>query len=215
VRIAVLGTGMVGQTIGSRLVELGHEVRMGSRAAGGEKATAWVGEAGDGASEGTFEDAAAFGELVFNCTSGLGSLEALEQAGDAQLEGKVLVDVANPLDWSTGELRLSVCNGDSLGEQVQRAHPGAKVVKALNTMNCLVMVDPSLVAGDHVALICGDDDAAKAQVRDLLGEFGWPSERVLDLGGIASARGQEMWLPLWVQLMRAQDTANFNIAICR
>jgi predicted dinucleotide-binding enzyme len=215
VRIAVLGTGMVGQTIGSKLVELGHEVRMGSRAAGGEKATAWVAEAGEGASEGTYEDAAAFGELVFNCTSGQGTLAALEQAGDANLDGKVLVDVANPLDFSTGELRLSVCNGDSLGEQVQRAHPGAKVVKALNTMNCLVMVDPTIVAGDHVALICGDDEAAKATVRTLLGGFGWSDDRVMDLGGITSARGQEMWLPLWLQLMRAQDTANFNIAICR
>lgn len=214
-RIAVLGTGMVGQTIGSRLVELGHEVRMGSRVAGGEKATRWVAEAGQGASEGTFEDAAAFGELVFNCTSGLGTLDALAQAGADNLDGKVLVDVANPLDFSTGELRLSVCNGDSLGEQVQRACPGAKVVKALNTMNCQVMVDPSLVAGEHVALICGEDEDAKSQVRGLLGAFGWTPERVLDLGGISSARGQEMWLPLWLQLMRAQDTANFNIAICR
>jgi hypothetical protein len=214
-RIAVLGTGMVGQAIGSKLVELGHEVRMGSRSAGGEKASGWVAEAGGSASEGTFEDAAAFAELVFNCTNGQGTLAALEQAGGDNLAGKVLVEVANPLDFSTGELRLSVCNDDSLGEQVQAAHPDAKVVKALNTMNCLVMVDPTLVSGDHVAFIAGEDDDAKAQVRSLLGDFGWPGERVVDLGGISAARGLEMWLPLWLNLMKAQGTANFNIALCR
>jgi predicted dinucleotide-binding enzyme len=214
-RIAVLGTGMVGQTIGSKLVELGHEVRMGSRTAGGEKATAWVAAAGERASEGTFEDAAAFGELVFNCTAGTGTLAALEQAGAANLAGKVLVDVANPLDFSTGELRLAVCNEDSLGEQVQRAHPDAKVVKALNTMNCEVMVDPTRVSGDHLAYVCGEDADAKEQVRSLLGEFGWPGERVLDLGGIRAARGVEMFLPFWLELMRAQGTANFNLAIQR
>jgi predicted dinucleotide-binding enzyme len=214
-RIAVLGTGMVGQTIGSKLVELGHEVRMGSRTAGGEKAAAWVAAAGERASEGTFEDAAAFGELVFNCTAGTGTLAALEQAGAANLAGKVLVDVANPLDFSTGELRLAVCNEDSLGEQVQRAHPDAKVVKALNTMNCEVMVDPTRVSGDHLAYVCGEDADAKEQVRSLLGEFGWPGERVLDLGGIRAARGVEMFLPFWLELMRAQGTANFNLAIQR
>jgi predicted dinucleotide-binding enzyme len=214
-RIAVLGTGMVGQTIGSKLVELGHEVRMGSRTAGGEKAAAWVAAAGERASEGTFEDAAAFGELVFNCTAGTGTLAALEQAGAANLAGKVLVDVANPLDFSTGELRLAVCNEDSLGEQVQRAYPDAKVVKALNTMNCEVMVDPTRVSGDHLAYVCGEDADAKEQVRSLLGEFGWPGERVLDLGGIRAARGVEMFLPFWLELMRAQGTANFNLAIQR
>ena len=214
-RIAVLGTGMVGTTIGSRLVELGHEVCMGSRSAGGEKATAWAADVGAGASEGTFEDAAAFGELVFNCTSGLGTLAALEQAGSANLDGKVLVDVSNPLDFSTGELRLAVCNTDSLGEQVQRAVPGARVVKALNTMNCSIMVQPASVPGDHVALLCGDHDDAKQVVRGLLGEFGWPDARVIDLGGLRAARGQEMYLPLWLELMRAQDTAAFNIALAR
>ena len=188
---------------------------MGSRSAGGEKATAWVAEAGERASEGTFEDAAAFGELLINCTAGTASLAALEQAGSPNIEGKVLIDVANPLDFSTGELRLSVCNDDSLAEQIQRAHPGAKVVKALNTMNCQVMVDPTLVSGDHVAYLCGEDEGAKEQVRSLLGEFGWPADRVLDLGGIRAARGLEMYLPFWLENMRAQGTANFNVAIQR
>jgi predicted dinucleotide-binding enzyme len=152
---------------------------------------------------------------VFNCTAGTGTLAALEQAGAANLAGKVLVDVANPLDFSTGELRLAVCNEDSLGEQVQRAHPDAKVVKALNTMNCEVMVDPTRVSGDHLAYVCGEDADAKEQVRSLLGEFGWPGERVLDLGGIRAARGVEMFLPFWLELMRAQGTANFNLAIQR
>lgn len=214
-RIAVLGTGMVGRAIGSRLVELGHEVRMGSRRAGGDAATAWAADAGTSASEGTFEDAAAFGELVFNCTSGLGTLAALEQAGAQHLDGKVLVDVANPLDFSTGELRLAVCNGDSLGEQVQRAVPGARVVKALNTMNCEIMVDPASVPGEHVVLMCGDHDDAKQVVRELLGAFGWPDPRIVDLGALRAARGQEMYLPLWLDLMRAQGTAAFNIALAR
>jgi hypothetical protein len=212
-RIAVLGTGMVGQAIGSKLVELGHEVRMGSRSAGGEKASGWVAEAGGSASEGTFEDAAAFAELVFNCTNGQGTLAALEQAGGDNLAGKVLVEVANPLDFSTGELRLSVCNDDSLGEQVQAAHPDAKVVKALNTMNASVMVDPSLVAGEHTVFLCGNDQDAKAQTKTLLGEFGWPESAQLDLGNLIAARGMEMWLPLWLSIYGSLGTGTFNVRV--
>ncbi|MCB0877552.1 MAG: NAD(P)-binding domain-containing protein [Thermoleophilia bacterium] len=213
-RIGVMGTGMVGKAIATRLVELGHDVRMGSRSASNEAAEAWAAEHGERATNGDFADTAAFGELVFNCTSGQGTLAALEQAGADNLAGKVLVDVANPLDWSTGELRLTVCNTDSLGEQVQRALPRTRVVKALNTMNCSVMVEPGLVAGDdHLVLMCGDDATAKADVAALLGEFGWTTDRIVDLGGITAARGQEMFLPLWVELMRARGSATFNLAI--
>jgi predicted dinucleotide-binding enzyme len=213
-RIGVLGTGMVGSTIGTKLVGLGHDVMMGSREAGGEKAQAWVGEAGEGASEGSFADAAAFGELVFNCTAGIHSLAALEAAGPTNLAGKVLVDVANPLDFSQGfPPFLGVSNTDSIGEQAQRALPETRVVKALNTMNCSVMVDPGAVPGDHTAFLCGEDAAAKAQVAALIGTFGWPPERVLDLGGIRSARGLEMYLPLWLELMGALGTGAFNIGV--
>lgn len=212
-RIGVLGTGMVGQAIGTKLVELGHEVKMGSREAGSENAVAWAAAAEDGASEGGFADAAAHGELVFNCTAGVASLQALELGGAENLVGKIVVDVANPLDFSNGmPPTLSVCNDDSLGEQIQAALPQAKVVKALNTMNCQVMVDPSRVPGDHVVLIAGEDAEAKREVTELLGSFGWTEGRVRDLGGIAAARGSEMFVPLWLTLYGQLGTGDFNIA---
>lgn len=215
-RIGVLGTGVVGQAIGSKLVELEHVVKMGSRRAGNEKAVAWAQEAGEGASEGSFSEAAEFGEIVFNCTAGGASLEALEQAGERALAGKVLVDVANSLDFSQGfPPTLTVCNTDSLGEQIQRRFPQARVVKALNTMNRDVMVDPALVPGDHNVFVCGDDAAAKAEVASLLESFGWPSSRILDLGGIEASRGTEMYVALWLRVMGALDKPQFNIVVAR
>jgi predicted dinucleotide-binding enzyme len=213
VRIGVLGTGVVGQTLATKLVELGHQVTMGARAAGSENAVAWTQAAGGGAAEGSFADAAAHGELVFNCTAGTASLDALRAAGEEELRGKVLVDVANPLDFSKGmPPTLSVCNADSLGEQIQRAFPDARVVKALNTVSAAVMVDP--IEGTAL-FVCGDDTAAKEQVVGLLGEFGWPSDSILDLGGIEAARGAEMYLPLWLRMMGALGSPSFNIAIVR
>ncbi|MFP5318041.1 MAG: NADPH-dependent F420 reductase [Acidimicrobiia bacterium] len=213
-RIGVLGTGIVGQTLGRRLVELGHEVRMGSRSAGNEKAAAWVAEVGEGASEGTFTEAAAFGDLLVNATNGNASLEALEAAGAANLAGKVLVDVSNALDTSQGmPPAVGVGNADSLGERIQRAFPEARVVKTLNTMNCSVMVDPTLVPGSHTVFVCGDDEPAKGDVRRLLAEFGWPPGDVLDLGGIASARGVEMYVALWVQLWMTTGTGQLNVKV--
>ncbi len=139
-KIGILGTGMVGQTLGSKLVQLGHEVKMGSRTENNENAAQWVKKIGGGASQGTFAGAAAFGEIVLNCTAGTASLAALKSAGSQNLRGKVLIDVANPLDFSKGMPPiLSVCNTDSLAEQIQRAFPEAKVVKTLNTINCVVM----------------------------------------------------------------------------
>src|SRR4051812_14328689 len=99
-RIGVLGTGVVGKTLGKKLVKLGHDVRMGSRKAGSDKARSWVKEVGGNASEGSFADAASHGEIVFNCTAGMTSLDALRAAGSRNLEGKILVDVSNPLDFS-------------------------------------------------------------------------------------------------------------------
>ena len=214
-KIGVLGTGGVGRTIGTKLVQLGHDVRMGSRAAGGEKATAWVMEAEGNASEGTFADAAAHGEIVFNCTAGTASLEALKLAGAANLDGKILIDVANPLDFSAGmPPTLTVSNTDSLGEQIQRALPGAKVVKALNTMNAALMVEPSRVPGTHTAFLCGDDAEAKDRVAEILtGWFGWKD--VIDLGDITAARGQEMALPLWLRVYGALKSPTFNFHIVR
>ena len=197
-RIGVLGTGVVGTTIAAKLRELSHDVLIGSRSASDDALP--------------FANAAAHGELVFNCTSGVASLEALGAAGEENLSGKVLVDVANPLDFSQGmPPRLSVCNDDSLGEQIQRAFPTAKVVKALNTMNAAIMVDPARVPGAHDVFVCGNEGDAKAQVAELLQSFGWPAERIVDLGDITAARGQEMYLPLWLRLMGAVGQPNFNI----
>ena len=215
-RVGVLGTGMVGRSIGSKLAALGHEVRMGSRSAGNEGAVAWADAVGDAASEGSFADAAGFAELVFNCTAGTGSLDALAAAGEENLHRKVLVDVANPLDFSGGmPPTLSICNDDSLGERIQATFPEARVVKALNTVNSAVMVEPARVGGDHVVFVCGEDAGAKGEVEELLGSFGWPAERIVDLGGIAAARGTEMYLPLWLTLYGKLGSGDFNIALER
>jgi hypothetical protein len=212
-RAGVLGSGIVGHTIASRLVQLGHEVRMGARSATNEKAAKWATQNGPRASNGTFGDAAGFGEMVFNCTSGMASLEALRAAGAGQLDGKVLVDMANPLDFSKGmPPTLTVCNDDSLGEQIQRAFPNARVVKTLNTMNCFVMVNPSLVPGPHDVFMSGNDADAKRRVTDLLRDgFGWQS--VIDLGDITTARATEMLLPVWLRLFGALKTPNFNFHV--
>ncbi|HTP13077.1 MAG TPA: NAD(P)-binding domain-containing protein [Bacteroidota bacterium] len=214
-KIGVLGTGMVGNTIATKLVQLGHEVKMGSRDANNVKAAEWVKASGSKATQGTFSQAAQFGEILFNCTSGMGSLEALKSAGAASLKGKILVDIANPLDFSRGmPPSLSVCNTDSLAEQIQRAFPDAKVVKALNTVNCKLMVTPSLVKGDHDLFVCGNDAAAKTRVTEILKDwFGWKS--VIDLGDITAARATEMILPIWVRLMGVFQSPNFNFKVVR
>lgn len=215
-KIGILGTGMVGRTIGSKLVALGHEVKLGSRSAGHEGATAWARQEGDKASNGTFADAAAFGELVFNCTNGAGALDAVRAAGAKNLDGKILIDVSNPLDFSRGmPPSLFAGNTDSLGENIQKELPGARVVKALNTINANVMVDPSHIAGgDHDVFISGNDAGAKATVKRLLMEqFGW--KNVIDLGDITTARGTESYLPLWLRLMGALGSADFNVKVVR
>lgn len=212
--IGVFGTGTVGRTLAQALVDRGHEVRMGSRAAGNEKAVAWADEAGPLASEGSFADAAAFGELAINATAGAASLEVLEAAGAEQLAGKVLLDVSNPLDFSKGmPPTLTVCNGDSLAEQLQRAFPDLRVVKALNTVTAAVMVQPDLVPGRHTMFVCGHDAAAKEQVGVLLAELGWTDGMVLDLGDLTAARGMEMYLPLWLRLYGATGTAVLNVEV--
>jgi predicted dinucleotide-binding enzyme len=211
-KIGILGTGVVGTTIGTKLVQLGHQVMLGSRTADNPKGTEWAKGAGGNASTGTFADAATFGEILLNCTAGMGSLEALGMAGEENMRGKILIDISNPLDFSKGfPPTLSVCNTDSLGEQIQRAFPETKVVKALNTMTCTVMVNPSLVPGDHNVFLSGNDAGAKDQVASLLTEwFGWKRENIIDLGDITTARGPEMTLPIWLRLMGAMQTPFFN-----
>jgi len=215
-KIGILGTGMVGATLGAKLTALGHEVKMGSRTADNAKALEWVKKAGSLATNGTFEDAARFGVVIFNCTNGGGSLPALELAGAANLNGKVLVDVSNPLDFSKGmppSLLPAYSNTTSLAEEIQKAFPDVKVVKALNTMNCQLMTDASLVPGAHDIFMCGNDDAAKSEVKQILSSFGW--HHPIDLGDLSGARGMEMILPIWVRLYGHFQSPMFNFKIVR
>ena len=200
-RVGVFGTGTVGRTIAGKLAELGHDVRVGSRTAGEDKVT--------------FAEAAAHGEVLFNCTSGAGAVAAVVAGGEENVAGKVVIDVTNPLDFSSGGPALFTDTTDSLAERIQRACPSARVVKSLNTVTAAVMVDPATVPGDHVIFVAGDDAAAKDQTRALLGELGWPAERVLDLGDLEAARAAEGYVMLWIKLMGAVGSPMFNISIDR
>jgi predicted dinucleotide-binding enzyme len=226
-RIAVLGTGVVGRTLAARLDGLGHDVVIGTRDPAATMARTEPGGFGTvpypqwqaehpGIRLLSFAEAAAFAELLFNATSGAAAMAALVAAGEPALAGKVLVDVSNPLDYSRGmPPTLDPVNTDSLGEQLQRAFPATRVVKALNTMNCQVMVDPGRVPGEHTVFVCGNDGAAKAAVTELIASFGWPPGSVLDVGDISAARGTEMLLPLWLRLMGSFGHADFNFHISR
>ena len=212
-QIGVLGSGVTAQTIGSKLVQLGHEVMLGSRDEANPPSVAWAKEeGGQHALYGTFMNAASFGEIIFNCTLGAASMEALRQAGEENLRGKILIDTSNPLDRSTDMWTLTVCNNDSLGEQIQRAFPETKVVKTLNTVNANVMVDPAKLLEQTHVFVSGDDIEAKATVVKILRDwFGW--KQVIDLGGIETARGVEMYVLLWHQLRNAISSQRFNIKV--
>ncbi len=212
-KIAVLGTGSVGETIADRLVSLGHDVVMGSRSASNDKALAWVARAGGGARAATFADAATSAELIVNCTMGVASVDVLRSVGAAAVAGKVIIDVSNPLDFSTTPPSLSVANTDSLGEQLQRELPGAHVVKTLNTMWAGLMVNPRLIPGHHTNFLAGNHAPAKVAVRALLISFGWRDDELLDLGDITAARGTEAYLLLWLRLWKATGTGALNVAI--
>lgn len=226
-KIGVLGTGVVGQTLAAKLAELGHDVAVGTRSVAKTMAhtesgpyglpplSVWL-QQNPGARVETFADAAQHGEIVVNATSGMGSLQALQQAGADNLAGKILLDTSNPLDFSRGvPPTLSVANTDSLGEQIQRTFPAAKVVKTLNTITAGLMVNPRQVGdGNHAIFVSGNDAAAKAQVAQWLAEwFGW--QHVIDLGDITTARGTEMYLPLWLRMMFALGTPMFNIQVVK
>lgn len=224
-KIGILGTGMVGQALAARLVTKGHAVMIGTRDVAATLARTTPDQMGNPPFSvwhkqnpqvqlGTLAQAAAFGEMLFNCTTGAGSLSALQSAGAENLNGKILLDLANPLDFSRGmPPSLSVCNTDSLGEQIQRAFPQVKVVKTLNTLTAAVMLNPGLVPGDHDVFVSGNDAQAKTQVANLLKQFGWKT--VIDLGDITSARATEMLLPIWIQLMGVLKTPLFNFKVVK
>jgi 8-hydroxy-5-deazaflavin:NADPH oxidoreductase len=225
--IGIIGSGRAAQILATKLLELGHRVTISSRdtaktkdlgdwglVPAAEDFAAAQRELGREAAAGSFADAAAHGEVVMNVTFGGHSLEALEAAGAANLAGKILIDVANPLDFSRGmPPSLLFCNTESLGERIQAAFPDARVVKALNTTTAQVMVDPRQLTEPTTMFVSGNDQEAKDWVhRELLERwFGW--EQVIDLGDITAARAQEMWLPLWLRLMGATGTPAFNLRI--
>jgi hypothetical protein len=223
--IAVLGTGMVGRAIAGRLHELGHSVVIGTRDPEATLALAEPDGMGnppfsvwhaDNASVelATFAEAAEGAELVVNATAGAAALDMLGLARTENLAGKVLVDISNPLDFSNGfPPTLFVKDTDSLGEQIQRAFPEAKVVKTLNTLNASLMVDPKSLGESSTVFVSGDDVGAKAIVVALLESFG--HDDVIDLGPLETARGTEMILPVWLRLMGALGTGAFNFKVVR
>lgn len=225
--IGIIGTGMVGKTIAAHLAGLGHDVMMGTR----DVNTTLAGTAKDVAGNppfaewqklhpsvklGSFQEAARHGEVIFSATSGSAALDPLKQAGAENMRGKILIDISNPLDFSRGmPPTMSICNTDSLGEQVQRAFPDVRVVKTLNTVNAFMMVNPRQIAdGDHTIFVSGNDPAAKSAVAGYLREwFGWKD--IIDLGDITTARGTEMILPVWVRLYGLLKTPLFNFKVVR
>ncbi len=223
-KIGILGSGVVAQTVAAKLIERGEDVVIGTRSPDklddkrgmGDSLQEWLSKTNGKGRIATFAEAAAHGEIVINATAGTASLNALALADQKNLDGKILIDIANPLDFSHGmPPSLSVSNTDSLGEQIQRAFPAARVVKTLNTTTASVMVDPARVGGgDHDLFVSGNDAAAKARVVELLKHwFGW--RNVIDLGDITTSRGPEMLLPLWVRLWGALGTPMFNFKIVR
>lgn len=200
-KVGVFGTGMVGKTIAARLTALGDEVQVGSRTAGEGKVT--------------YREAAQFAEIIFNCTSGQGSLEALQMAGAEHLKGKTVIDISNPLVTLPGK-PPSLFTGldDSLGERLQAAFPDAKIVKTLNTVNAAVMVDPAKLANaEHTMFVAGNDLDAKSSVAGILRAFGWKD--VVDVGDITASRALESYLLLWVRLWGTLKTPNFSVKLVR
>ncbi|HAF31021.1 MAG TPA: NADP oxidoreductase [Bacteroidales bacterium] len=227
-KIAVLGTGSVGRTLASKFNSLGYQVMIGTRnvsdklankekdSYGNPPFNEWC-ELNENIKLGTFAETASFGEIIVNATNGGNSINALELADKKNLSGKIIIDVANPLDFSKGIppcLIPELSNTNSLGEEIQKKFPESKVVKTLNTMWCGLMVNPSMIAGgDHTVFIGGNDNEAKKQVTKLLISFGWLENNILDLGDISTARGTESVLPIWLRIWGAKQNGAFNMKI--
>lgn len=210
-RIAVVGTGAVGRALSAGFADLGHDVVVGTR---DPEVTRAREEWRDATALLPLEEVAAGADLVVNATNGRASLEALQRVGAETLEGVVLLDVANPLDFSAGfPPSLTVHNTDSLAETLQRALPGARVVKSLNTVNAELMLHPETLAEPTTMFVASDDPEARATVIRLLQDAGWVD--LVEFDTLSAARGMEMWLPLWVRLMGQLGTARFNLRIVR
>lgn len=226
-KISVLGTGMVGRSLAARLTDLDHEVFMGTRDLPAKLSTPSSNQDAEqnfgnwcwshpSVTVLNLEELPAETDLYINATNGQASIEALRRVGKMKLTNKVLLDIANPLDFTNGmPPSLSICNTDSLGETIQRTFPESRVVKSLNTMNAHLMVNPALLPDDHSVFLSGDDQEAKSKVRSILQEMGWKNKNIIDLGDIATARGTEMLLPVWLRLWSALGTSEFNFNIVR
>lgn len=213
-KIGILGTGMVGETLGTKFVQLGHQVKMGSRTANNENAAKWKAKNGANASVGTFADAAAFGEMVFLCLKGDVEMQVVRAVGAKPFDNKPVIDVSNPLDFSHGmPPSLSICNTNSLGEEVQKALPSAKVIKTLNIVNCEIMVEPNKAGTQPTMFLCGNDSGAKTQTAMLLKSLGWTD--IIDLGDITKSRATEMLLPIWLSLMQTLGHVHFGFKVVR
>lgn len=217
-KIGVLGTGVVGEAIASALIAKDHYVMLGSRTAKNEKAAAWVKKAKKHSSQGTFDDAIAYGDLIIICLNGEHALNVIRGFNVDNTRGKIIIDITNPLDFAHGmppRIIDGLGNTTSLAEEIQRALPGAYIVKALNTVNYKIMVDARLVnSGDHNLFVCGDDVDAKNKVQHfLVDNFHWKPERVIDLGGIQMARTIEAIVPFWVAIWQKLGTPMFNFKI--
>lgn len=226
-KISILGTGMVGQTIAGKMVALGHQVFMGTRDAQQTKTRTepnrmtgtsfadWL-KNNSSVNVVNFDALPADSDIYINATNGFGSLDALKATGKDKLSGKIILDISNPLDFSKGmPPSLFVVNTDSLGEQIQQEFTDSKVVKSLNTMNCFIMMNPSILPGEHNVFVSGNDSGAKKEVINLLTSVGWKKSNIIDLGDISTARGTEMILAIWVRLMGVLGTAEFNFNIVK
>jgi len=213
-KIGMLGTGTVGKRLAGRLVELGNEVLMGSRTADNPEAVQWAKQAGKGASHGTFEEAARFGEVLFLCVKGDAALSVINLAKPESFKGKTVIDVTNPLDFSQGmPPSLFISNTNSLGEEIQKALPGAHIVKTLNIVSNEVMIDPGITGGEPTMFLCGNDAGAKEKAAAILKKLGWKD--IMDLGDISNARGTEMVLPIWVRTWTTLQNGNFAFKVLR
>lgn len=225
--IAVLGTGQVGRALAGRCAQVGHHVVVGTRdpwqtlartgtdAMGTPPYVEWQAEHPE-VELATNAEAGSHADLVINATNGAASEAALVAAGVGSRGALIVLDVANVIEFGGGPLPgIGASTEGSLAERLQAAFPAARVVKALNTVNSAVMVDPARVPGEHVVFVAGDDAEAKGVVRGLLTQFGWSPDRTIDLGGLAGARATEMYLPLWLTLMGTLGTTDFNIALAR
>jgi 8-hydroxy-5-deazaflavin:NADPH oxidoreductase len=229
-KIGIIGTGAVGRTIASKLVELKHDVMMGTRdvteklgstakdAYGNPSFSEWY-KTNNKVKLGTFAEAGSFGEIVVNATHGGSSVTALLLTGAKNLTKKILIDIANPLDFSNGMppgLLPGLNNTNSLGEEIQKTFPDTMVVKTLNTMWCGLMINPKLIGnGDHVNFISGNNTEAKNKVKTILNQFGWSDENIIDIGDIKGARATESMLPIWLKVMSVMKNGAFNFKIVK